>query len=161
MHGARPVLLILFLLAGSLSPPAASAQETRARTLGTAQQGFSLEQNYPVTVNPETWIPFQLEESLFESSDSAVVSLRIFNILAQVVAIPTVQVDAGRARHPLINLTFRAAGRHVAHWDGRDVTGTRVPTGIYYAELLVNGRTRTRKLLVENPTRRRSLIPRL
>lgn len=160
MHGARPVLLILFLLAGSLSPPRARAQEARTRAPGAAsQQGFFLED--PRTANPDTWIPFHLEESLFESSDSAVVSLRIFNILAQVVAIPTVQTEGGRARQPLINLVFRTPGRRIAHWDGRDATGTRVPTGIYYAELLVNGRTRTRKLLVENPTRRRSLIPRL
>ena len=163
MYGARTVLLILLLLAGSLSPPGARAQESRARAATSSGQGFSLEQNYPTTVNPETWIPFHLEESLFESSDSVVVSLRILNILRQVVAIAEVETGSGRERQRdrLFNRSFREPGRWVAYWNGENPAGQRVPTGVYYAELTVDGRTRTRKLVVENPTRRRSILPRL
>ena len=163
MFGARPVLLILLLLAGSLSPPGVAAQESRARAAPGYGQGFSLEQNYPTTVNPETWIPFHLEESLFESSDSVVVSLRILNILRQAVAIAEVETGSGRTRQRerLFNRTFRQPGRWVAYWNGENPAGQRVPTGVYYAELTVNGRTDTQKLVVVNPTRRRSFLPRL
>jgi hypothetical protein len=160
MTGARSVLLILLLLAGSLSPPLLRS-EAGAQSAAQSGQGFSIEQNYPHPVNPDTYIPFVLEESLFERSDSVVVSLRIVNMLYQPLAIPVYEVATNR-RVPLINLVFREAGRMLAYWDGRDLAGVRVPTGIYYAELTVQGqsRSRVRKLVVENTQRRRSIIPR-
>jgi hypothetical protein len=129
MPGARSVLLILLLLAGSLSPPLLR-DEARAQSPVQSGQGFSIEQNYPHPVNPDTYIPFVLEERLFDRSDSVVVSLRIVNILNQAVAIPEYQAAQNR-RLPLINLVFREAGRMLAYWDGRDLAGVRVPTGIY------------------------------
>jgi hypothetical protein len=159
MPGARSVLLILLLSAGSLSPPVLRAQEARGQIPVQSGQGFHIEQNYPHPINPDTYIPFVLEESLFERSDSVVVTLRIVNILNQVVAIPDLQVTE-RTRERLLNLVFRRPARMLAYWDGRDLAGERVPGNIYYAVLDVQGQVRVKKLVVENPTRRRSIIPR-
>lgn len=160
MHCARSVLLLLLLSAGSLSPPLA-AQEAKGRPATQSEQGFHLEQNYPNPVNPETWIPFYLEDGLFESSDSVVVSVRIYNILRQVVAIPKALDHPSGKREDVINLTYRSSGRKLAYWDGRDSAGRRVPSGVYYCELVLDGQPRPqiRKVIVLNPQKRRSIVP--
>jgi len=161
MRFVRPVLLILLLVAGSPSPPAARAQEGGPLTPQVDAPQFGLEQNYPNPVNPETWIPFTLGEPLFESRDSAVVSMRIFNVLRQLVAVPeAVDHPAGEGVR-VLNLTYTAPGRHIAYWDGTDVNGRRVPSGVYYCQLVVDDQPQpqTRKVIVLNPRRRRSIIP--
>jgi hypothetical protein len=160
VHGARSVLPILLLLAGSLSPPGLRAQEGRSEGSIQPGQGFHLEQNYPNPVSSDTWIPFTLEERLFEDSDSVVVSLRIVNILKQVVAFPVV-TRGGRARDRVVNLVIREPGRNLAYWDGKDPAGRTVPSGMYYGELTVNNRPTVRKIVVLRPGRGRSIIPRL
>src|SRR5690554_6377824 len=52
-------------------------------------RGFRLEQNYPNPFNPSTRIPFRLEGEIFEGGRTALVSIRIYNVLQQLVAIPT------------------------------------------------------------------------
>ena len=61
-----------------------------APTVLTAQQQdtsragqVDLLQNYPNPFNPATTIPFRLSASLFQSGRGPVVSLRIFNVLAE------------------------------------------------------------------------------
>lgn len=148
IHTARSVLLILFLLAGSLSPPLVSAQAPRSRVTGQSELGFSLEKNSPSPVASETYIPFTLEPSLFEQSDSAIVSLRIYNILNQVVALPTrSNTPVGRTQE-LVRVSYYEPGRIVAYWDGRDIRGQRLPAGVYYARLEVNGDLLTGKIVV-------------
>lgn len=159
MACARAVLLILLLLAGSLSPPRLSGQEPAAAPPSNGERGFSLEQNSPSPVDPDTWIPFTLEDGLFEGRDSVVVTLRIVNVLYKVVAIPELRENGPTRRTPLINAVFRSAGRHLAYWDGRDSAGRRVPGGIYYYQLQVTGQEpQTRKMIVRKG-RRRNLIP--
>jgi hypothetical protein len=159
MPCARSVLLILLLSAGSLSPPALRAQDPGNGSAPEQSQGFYLEQNYPNPVNPETWIPFHLEDSLFQNGDSVVVTIRIFNILRQIVAIPQA-VDHPEGRVRILNLRYAEPGRKIAYWDGKDSAGRRVPTAVYYVQLVVNDgrRSSTRKITVLNP-RRRSLFP--
>ena len=159
MRCTRPVLLILFLLAGSLSPPPLGGQEAKGRAVRQSEQGFYLEQNYPNPVNPETWIPFYLEDALFERSDSVVVSLRIVNVLRQVVAIPEAVDHPSGKRRRVFNLEYREPGRKVAYWDGRDIAGRLIATGVYYLELVVENRPQTRKIIVLNEQKRRSIIP--
>jgi hypothetical protein len=156
MQCARTVLLVLLLLAGSLSPPDARAQ-ARGDPVLEQDHGFVLEQNYPNPVNPETFIPFRLEESLFRSGDTAVVTLRVYNILRQVVAIPEALDHPSGRRVRLINTAFLQPGRTIAYWDGKDAAGRRVPSGVYYYELVVNDVSLVRKMIVLNETRRRGL----
>jgi hypothetical protein len=110
--------------------------------------GFCLEQNYPNPFNPETRIPFVLADDLFAEGKLPVVSIRIFNILQQLVAVPTA------LRHPMgegvrvTALEYPAPGRYEAYWDGSDENGRQVASGIYLMQLNVNGVSQTRKMYV-------------
>ena len=79
------VLSVLLLSCGATAT--LSAQEAGRDPPGRAN-GFQLEQNYPNPFNPETKIPFVLSEALFADGRPAVVTLRIYNLLQQMVAIP-------------------------------------------------------------------------
>ena len=50
-----------------------------------------LKRNYPNPFNPETTIPFDVDELVFADGHEPTVSLRIYNVLAQLVAIPILQ----------------------------------------------------------------------
>lgn len=159
MTCARAVLLILLLLAGSLSPPRLFGQEPRAAPPAEGARGFLLEQNTPNPVDPDTWIPFSLEDGLFEGHDSVLVTLRIVNVLYNVVAIPELRENGSNRRIRLINAVFRTPGRRLAYWDGKDSAGRRVPGGIYYYQLLVAGEEPQIKKMTVRKGRRRNLIP--
>ncbi|HUE95253.1 MAG TPA: hypothetical protein VMN39_01250 [Longimicrobiaceae bacterium] len=160
MVRARSVLLILFLSAGSLSPPALVAQGSPVTAQSAeAGRGFALEQNYPNPVNPETWIPFYLDPSLFAQARSPRVTIRIYNILNQPVAIPEAMDHARGRGTRVLSLEYEEPGRKIAYWDGRDLAGTPVPSGVYYMQLVVEDETQTRKLVVLNERSRRRIIP--
>jgi hypothetical protein len=158
MGCARLLVLILALVV--TVPVSLHPQEPRGPPQPNDSRGFRLEQNYPNPVNSDTWIPFLLEESLFSQADSGVVSIRIFNILRQTVAIP-VAVDHPRGQDVRVDgLVYSSPGRKVAYWDGRDMSGRAVPSGVYYYQLVVNGQhSAIRKLTVFSPRRRGNLIP--
>lgn len=161
MGCARQPLLVLILAICVLVPYSLHPQDPRGPPANSNNsRGFRLEQNYPNPVNPETWFPFVLEESLFTEADSGVVTIRIFNILRQTVAIP-VAVDHPNGRDLRVDqLIYREPGRKVAYWDGRDMSGRLVPSGVYYYQLAVNGNASTiRKLTVFAPRRRGNFIP--
>lgn len=161
MQRHRSVLLMLLLLAGSLSPPAARGQDARVATPAETTRGFTLEQNYPNPVTTETWIPFTLEEQLFATEDTVYVTIRIYNPLRRVMGIPqAVDHPLGR-RTALFNVPFTTPGRKVAYWDGRDPGGSKVPTSVYYGEMSVRGvpEPAVRKITVLNSTRRPRIIP--
>ncbi|MBN2464761.1 hypothetical protein JXD38_03940 [candidate division WOR-3 bacterium] len=40
----------------------------------------------------------------------------------------------------------RPAGRHVARWNGTDVRGHKVPSGVYFVRLNAGGETTTRRV---------------
>lgn len=158
MLRAPPVLLLLLVIYGFLSPPAARAQDPNGGQPVVPQKGFRLEQNYPNPANPETYIRFYLEEELFQNGDSRVVSIRIVNIFRQLVAIPKA-VGHPRGRDvPVNNLRYTEPGRKVSYWDGRDLNGRPVPTGVYYCELVVDGKSDYLRITVIQP-RRRSRFP--
>lgn len=160
MGRTRSVLLILVLLAGSSSPPLA-AQELRSSPPLEREGSFQLEPNYPNPVSTETFIPFTLDSTLFRGDDSVVVSLRIFNPLRQMVAIPVLAEGDGGSRTPIINLPFAEPGRKIAHWDGRNQAGEPLPSGVYYCQMEIrgHGEPQTRKIIVLNPRKRRTIIP--
>jgi hypothetical protein len=111
--------------------------------------GFGIEPNYPNPFNPETTIPFVLGEELFADGSAVVVSVRIFNLLAQPVAAPVALEHPAGAGVPVTNLEYARPGRHEAFWDGTDQSGQPVASGIYFVQLTVNGQSVTRRMLVQ------------
>src|SRR5918999_5368524 len=96
---------LLFVLAlGALVPGNAAAQQ--GNTPPNARErspGFELGQNYPNPFNPATTIPFVVGDApaCTESSRLYRVTLRIYNVLAQLVAIPILQGGEVAAGQPL------------------------------------------------------------
>lgn len=141
MTSVLPVLSALFCTSLSAQDP---GRDARARQGG----GFQLEQNYPNPFNPETTIPFTLGEELFMDGRPAVVSVRIFNVLTQLVAHPVALGHSSGEGVEADQLEYLQPGRYEAFWDGTDQMGRQVASGIYLLQLTVNGRSATRKMYV-------------
>lgn len=132
------VLLALPLLA--ISGEISAQRIVEKRPSEDPKIDFTLGQNYPNPSNPETRIPFDLHETLFNDGGTALVSMRIYNVLLQFVATPLVgRQPSGQG--PLIDLEYSQPGRHEAYWDGRDHLGQAVSSGTYFGQLRVNGAT--------------------
>ena len=146
MRVGTHVLLALVLWFGAAT--AVAAQDVRPPGESGRASGFQLEQNYPNPFNPETTIPFVLGEELFLDGRPATVTIRIFNIVQQLVAVPVA------LRHPsgeglqLLQLEYFQPGRYEAFWDGTDQSGRPVASGIYFMQLTVNGASTSRKMYV-------------
>ena len=114
-----------------------SASPPRGRKLGV------LGQNYPNPFNPETHFPFKID---YEGcSGTHVVSVRIYNVLAQLVAVPKLEGEIGLNR-PVSNLSL-PCGSYVAFWDGKILnTGKEAASGVYLYELVVDGERSTKKV---------------
>ena len=134
----------ILLLAMGFSPTAVQAQIDQSQS----QSGFQLEQNYPNPFNPETRIPFSLGESLFVEGRPATVTIRIFNVLRQLVASPTALGHTQGEGLPIEDLEFNTPGRFEAYWDGTDRSGAQVASGVYFVQLVVNGQAQVRKMFV-------------
>ncbi|HWO57957.1 MAG TPA: HYR domain-containing protein, partial [bacterium] len=83
--------------------------------------------NSPNPFNAGTVIQYALPED-------GSVRLEIFNILGQSMGV-------------LVN-EFQAAGPHSVSWDGRDVSGAQVPSGIYLYRLQAGAEMTTRKMVL-------------
>jgi len=92
---------------------------------------FRLYQNYPNPFNPNTTIEYEAKEV---SGRIPRVAIQIFNILGQKV----LTIDRGE----------KDAGRYRVVWDGRDDTGTRVPSGIYFYRLLTQDFATSKKMVL-------------
>ena len=114
---------------------------------GQASQGVSLGRNYPNPFNPETWIPFDIPQDRFADGHRPVVSLRIYNVLAQLVAIPVLQ-GSGQPLEKLA-LDWNGTGSFVAYWDGKYLGSEReAASGVYVYQLEVDGARQTRKMTI-------------
>lgn len=96
-------------------------------SIGTFGREF-LGQNHPNPFNPRTLIPIDLKEP-------GRPHLRIFDL-------------AGRQVKTLLNGNPLAAGRTEVPWDGRDGSGNRLPSGIYFYHLEVGGFSETKRMLM-------------
>jgi photosystem II stability/assembly factor-like uncharacterized protein len=92
----------------------------------------SLFQNYPNPFNPETWLPYQL-------SRDASVAVRIYNLKGQPIR--------------TISLGQKAAGIYLtkdkaAYWDGRDDSGEKVASGMYFYTLQAGDFKATKRMII-------------
>ena len=88
--------------------------------------------NYPNPFNPETWIPYQLEEP-------TEVSISIYAADGKLVR--------------MLNLGYQPVGiyesrNQAAYWDGRNELGESVASGVYFYTLTARDFTATRKMLI-------------
>lgn len=88
---------------------------------------YTLEPNYPNPFNPSTSIKFSLPAR-------AHIQLRIHNILGQAVR----ELFTGELE----------SGHHTFEWDGRDLMGNAVSSGVYFYTLRTNSSAETRKMLL-------------
>ena len=134
---------VVLLLALGLFPDSLMGQRSPGR-----DRGSQLNQNYPNPFNPTTTIAFDLMPDDVREGKPAVVTLRIFNVLQQLVAIPKAK-DHPLGYVPVENLQYDLPGHYETFWDGTDRTGRKVASGIYYYQLVVNGERRgVRKMVV-------------
>jgi hypothetical protein len=100
-------------------------------TMSTPKQTMLIA-NYPNPFNPETWIPYQLAES-------ANVQIHVFSIDSKLVR--------------TLLLGHQPAGIYVsksraAYWDGRNVMGEPVASGVYFYTLTADNFTASRRMLI-------------
>jgi hypothetical protein len=137
----------LVLALTAFMPRVSSAQDGRDR-----KPGMSLGQNFPNPFNPETRIPFGVGEAptCTDAGKQYRVSLKVYNLLSQLVATPVLQGGSGGVNpgQPLDNVTV-TCGEYVAYWDGKVLnTGREAASGVYYYRLEVNGVPLLRKMIV-------------
>ena len=117
-----------------------------------APHRVELMENYPNPFFPTTTIPFSISEEVCSRGHQPVVSLRIYNVLVQVVAIPVLTDGAGArpaATERLDSLRLRC-GEYHAYWDGKYLNGRGEATpGVYYYQLTVDGERFTRKMIAQ------------
>jgi hypothetical protein len=126
-----------------------------ARAQQNAPDPVGLGRNYPNPFNPETFIPFRLEPELFAGASGPVVSIRIYNVLAQLVAVPILQ-GSGEQLDGL-RLSWNGTGDFTAYWDGKhQSTDREAASGVYVYQMVVQwtaegkaqSRTISRKMTV-------------
>ena len=102
---------------------------TQAKATPTETRLFA---NYPNPFNPETWIPYQLAEN-------NEVSITIYDALGAVVR----QLTMGHQPAGVYHSQSRAA-----YWDGRNMHGEPVASGVYFYTLSAGDFTATRKMII-------------
>lgn len=101
-----------------------------------------LKENQPNPFVTSTTIPFEIAPELCDGGHRPRVSLTVYNVLVQVVAVPVLIGDGDRLSEATLN-----CGSHQAYWDGMHLDGQRAATaGIYYYQLTVDGERFTRKM---------------
>ncbi len=109
-----------------------------------------LKQNFPNPFNPATTIPFTLNGELFANGHRPKVSLKIYNVLAQLVATPILQGTGEDLNDleltcgtPSLGCTFNG------YWDGKVLKSDKeAASGVYIYQLVVDGKRFTRKMIV-------------
>lgn len=136
-------LLAIFVLAPKL------ALDAQQPLRGTNQ--VELQQNYPNPFNPATTIPFRLSADLWASGRRPIVSLKIYNVLAQQVAVPSLQQSGQALDNVELDCVNPNSGfcDFSAYWDGLYQGSTRsAASGVYVYQLVVNGQRSSRRMIV-------------
>ena len=93
---------------------------------------FRLQANYPNPFNPETWIPF----SLSTDSEVTVEVYRLDGTLVRTIGLGLMEAGEYTSRDDAV------------HWDGRNDTGERVASGVYFYRLVAGSYSEARRLVI-------------
>jgi hypothetical protein len=116
---------------------------------GSPPAGVELKQNFPNPFNPATTIPFSLGAEMFSAGHRPRVSLKIYNVLAQLVAVPILQGTGEPLDHVELSCASISTCDFSAYWDGNVLnTGRQAASGIYIYQLVVDGRRYTKKMII-------------
>ncbi len=141
-----PVVVLAFcaLVAGTIDGQGPGRPPTSSQRIAG-----SLDQNKPNPFNPETFITFHIglegnPPVCTNSNQQHRVSLRIYDAITRLVAIPVLQGGG----QPLNNVILRC-GTYTAYWDGiRMGTAEKVASGMYLYVLEVDGRLAVKRMTV-------------
>jgi hypothetical protein len=147
---AAPVVVLAL---GVFMPRMATAQGGGESQPGRQRgNGLVLGQNYPNPFGPETRIPFVVGDppTCTEPLRKFRVTLEIYNLLAQLVAVPVLQNGtnplAGGQPVQGVELT---CGNYTAFWNGNYLTSRQpVVSGAYLYRLDVDGQVVVKKMLL-------------
>jgi hypothetical protein len=144
--------LFVVLVLSAFMPGRSAAQGAYPPPGGRQGAGLTLYQNFPNPVIQDTRIKFVVADAqgCADSGRQHRVSLRIYNLLAQLVAVPVLQGGAGNAAggETLENLLL-TCNEYTAYWDGKySQTGEEVSSGIYLYRLEVDGKVLVKKMIV-------------
>src|SRR6185369_16491676 len=94
-----------------------------------------MSQNYPNPFNPETQIDFWVDDypSCPAGGKLHRVSLKVYNILAQIVAVPVLRSSSsGVAGGQRLDGVMLPCGKYTAYWNGKYLNSSReVASGVY------------------------------
>jgi hypothetical protein len=139
-------------LAVSAFMPSRSAAQGSPQPGQRRGAGLELGQNYPNPFNQDTRIPFVVGDGQNCSDLGQLhrVTLRIYNLLAQLVAVPVLQSGSGNGAggEPVEKLLLTCS-QYTAYWDGKySQGGDDVASGIYLYKLEVDGKVLVKKMVV-------------
>ncbi|MFO7524739.1 MAG: choice-of-anchor D domain-containing protein [Ignavibacteriaceae bacterium] len=103
------------------------AKET-AGNISLTPEEYVLNQNYPNPFNPSTTISYNLKEK-------SNVTLEVFDIL-------------GRKIKSLVDGEIQTAGQHTVIWNGKNISGNSVSSGVYLYRIHANDFIETKKMLL-------------
>lgn len=106
-----------------------------------------LGRNYPNPFNPETFIPFSVDSRVFANGHKPVVTLRVYNVLAQLVAVPILQGSGQKLDN--LRLEWNGTGEYTAYWDGKVLnTDREAASGVYVYQIIVDGQSITQRMTI-------------
>ena len=111
-------------------PASVFSQNVHGSQGSVLPKAYSLSQNVPNPFNPSTVIGYGIPEGEAE----VLVSLKVYNLRGQIV-------------RTLVQ-ERREAGEYRVEWDGRDGSGQRVTSGVYFYRLQAGAFTQTRKMVI-------------
>ena len=140
-HRWAALLLVLALCAMS---PKTAAGQSQSKPRGQGASGLG---SYPNPFNPEAFFPFDVRvDECTDGSRQHVVTLKIYNVLMQPIATPTLRasstsvtpIPSGAASQPIASLRL-GCGSYEGYWSGKmEGTGKEAPSGVYIASLIID-----------------------
>src|SRR5579859_5634774 len=118
---------------------------------GMSKPPVELRQNYPNPFNPATTIPFTLGGNLFANGHRPRVSLKIYNVLAQLVAVPILQGSGEPLSDLELSCSTPGPGTcpFTAYWNGKVLNSdVDAASGVYIYQLTVDGHRFTKKMII-------------